>query len=251
MNQQTLVISISPNYTCLIDEDDFNLVSRFKWFADRHGSITYAKTISNGISTRMHRLVMKARKGKQVDHINGDGLDNRKSNLKISNQRANAQNSARSTGISGYRGVFIAGEKMWRARISNKKKMHHLGYFVTPLEAALAYDKAADEIYGPFGFRNFPTVISIDKAVQWIKHAGGSFFSCGFYKRKPPKTFRMMSCRKGVSKYSRGGSLKFVPEEKDLINVYDMVNKCYRFINLCSIVFMVNGGVEKRVIAEK
>jgi hypothetical protein len=252
MNQQAITIAIRHNVACLIDEEDLELVSRFIWFADRRKFVAYAKTLSRRVNTTMHRLVMKAKKGQQVDHINGDGLDNRKQNLKLSTGSSNQQNAHnKRRSISGYRGVYPSSNNKWRTQLTHKKKRYHLGVYETTLEAAIAYDNAADSLYGPFGYRNFPTLVSKESAIKWLKNAGGKFFSVGFYKREYIKSFRLLTGRKCVTKYSNGGSLRFNPEKRDLINVYDMVHKCYRFINLRSLVFLVNEGVEKRVVQSK
>lgn len=105
----------------------------------------------------MHQDIMGA-KGKQVvDHINKNGLDNRRCNLRVCTVRQNAQNHKRfATNTSGYTGVNLEGKK-WRARLrGNDSKKIHVGNFNTPEEAAVARDKKALELRGEFACLNFP-----------------------------------------------------------------------------------------------
>lgn len=104
----------------------------------------------------MHRIIMNCPEDRQVDHINGDGLDNRKSNLRVCTQRQNSCNTLKySTNKSGYKGVsFSKDTNKWRATIVVNYKQIHLGLFNTPEEAAEAYINKAREIQGEFFPKN-------------------------------------------------------------------------------------------------
>jgi hypothetical protein len=91
------------------------------------------------------------------DHINRNGLDNRRSNLRIANKQQNCWNSRDRGGVSRFKGVhWKVAEGKWAAAISHDGIRKHLGYFVSEREAAEAYDDAAITFQGEFAFLNFP-----------------------------------------------------------------------------------------------
>ena len=103
----------------------------------------------------IHRLIMNAPRGMEVDHINGDTFDNRRSNLRLCTHAENARNLRTSKqGSSRFRGVYWhTCRQNWMARIRNT----YLGSFKSETAAALAFDRAADELFGEFrGPRNLP-----------------------------------------------------------------------------------------------
>lgn len=101
----------------------------------------------------LHRYIMKPRKGYQVDHINGNRLDNRKENLRICVNGSNSRNKGQFSGA--YKGVhFASKQNKWVAQITKNYKMHHLGTFVSPEDAAIAYNKAAKRLHGKYAFIN-------------------------------------------------------------------------------------------------
>lgn len=103
----------------------------------------------------MHRVIMKAPKGGLVDHRNGNGLDNRRSNLRRATRSQNQQNRKGSSGR--FKGVFpVTGYPTWRAALCAGYKYVHLGTFKTQKEAAMAYDVAAKAKYGEYALLNFP-----------------------------------------------------------------------------------------------
>jgi len=105
----------------------------------------------------MHRVILDAPMNMLVDHINGNGLDNRRENLRICTNTENLRNRGKDRdNTSGYKGVVIKkGEKKFRAQIRVNQKTIHLGSFSTPEEAARAYDDAAREYFGEFAWTNF------------------------------------------------------------------------------------------------
>ena len=148
------LIPLSGGYVSIVDDDDYNELSRHSWSGavdGRQKELVYARSWTGGA---MHRRIMKASKGLVVDHINHDTLDNRKANLRICTNTQNTQWQANRPGKTGYRGVHI-NKTRFQARIRNDGKSIHIGYFATALEAARAYDTAALDLRGEFAVLNF------------------------------------------------------------------------------------------------
>lgn len=141
----------------IVDDIDFCRFGQFRWclcgpgYAGR--SMPKSKTM-----VLMHRLVIGAGKGEIVDHINGNKLDNRRSNLRICNSQQNIVNSKiYKTNSSGYRGVsWDAGSRKWRAAICVNGKRKYLGVFSNKEDAARCYDMSAITNFGLFATINFP-----------------------------------------------------------------------------------------------
>jgi hypothetical protein len=102
----------------------------------------------------MHRLFAGA-PGMDVDHINGNGLDNRRCNLRPATRSQNNMNRAKRRGVSKFKGVSPKRGK-WRAYLKTGKKQHNLGVFESEYDAARAYDVKAKEMFGEFARVNFP-----------------------------------------------------------------------------------------------
>ena len=120
--------------------------------SDQHGLRRKRATL------QIHRLITEAPKGMHVDHINGNPLDNRKSNLRICTHAENQRNrGANKNNTSGYKGVsWHKRNKKWACQIKHNYKKIHVGNYATPEEAARAYDAKAKEFQGEFAYLNFP-----------------------------------------------------------------------------------------------
>jgi len=104
----------------------------------------------------MHRRLISVPSPLVIDHINGNGLDNRKANLRPATVAQNAQNAGKRKNRSGYKGVWFAKEKRrWRAAIWHNNSRKYLGCFKSPPEAAKAYDNAAKKYHKEFAVLNF------------------------------------------------------------------------------------------------
>lgn len=156
-------IQLTKGFYALVDDDDFELISSFNWHYQPKRKTGYAigHIVINGKRTtrRMHRMIMKPVGKEQVDHINGNGLDNRRLNLRITNARGNAINR-RSNPRSGFKGVRKLytcknGAEMFIASIGPKNNHKIIGYFNCIIKAAKAYDKAALSLYGDMAALNF------------------------------------------------------------------------------------------------
>ncbi len=153
-------IVLSQRRYALVDNSDFDYLNQWKWYAIKCNKSFYAVRNSkwkNGkhYPIKMHRLIMNTPKGKQVDHKDGNGLNNQRSNLRNCTARQNSMNRRKhSNSSSKFKGVTkVAGK--WKARISFKNKLIHIGNFYTQEEAAKEYDKKAKELHKEFALLNF------------------------------------------------------------------------------------------------
>lgn len=146
-------IKLTKGKFAIIDDEDFLWLDQYRWHADAGGNrkIFYAR--ANGINEsgkrckiHMHRLIMNCPRGMFVDHLNGNGLDNRRSNLRICTHAENTKNQKSRGGKSQYRGVTAHGDK-WRARITVNYKRIHLGLFEDEEDAYLAVLAAQEKYY--------------------------------------------------------------------------------------------------------
>lgn len=150
-------IYTSNGYCVKIDQADYGLVSKFKWRAVKRGSTLYAETKIERKTIVMHRLILGCKKGHEVDHVDGDGLNNTKENIRICTRFENQQNrGVFRNNKSGYCGVYFDSrkKKSWRAEINANNKRYFLGYFHTPREAAISYNNAATRLHGNFAKLN-------------------------------------------------------------------------------------------------
>jgi hypothetical protein len=151
-------IRLTQGKITVIDTRDWLRVSRYKrWHAVNWGGRFYAATtLKNGRKLYLHRLLLNAPADAQIDHINGNTLDNRRSNLRISTASTNQQNRHRVQGHIPYKGVYRHTDGRFIARIKVRNTQYWLGSFKTALEAARAYDRKARYYFGAFARVNFP-----------------------------------------------------------------------------------------------
>ncbi len=145
-----------------IDPEDFAAVSKRRWYAKRGPCAWYAISCVRRGKRRhyllMHRFIMKPSRGMVIDHINHDGLDNRKANLRIVTHQQNTWNSRRGLrqGKSMYKGVSWDGNvRKWAATMRIEGKCRRLGFFKDEISAAKAYDAAAKKHRGEYALINF------------------------------------------------------------------------------------------------
>ena len=149
------------NVYAIIDKNDLPTVIGYHWYPAKGGNTKtmYAKARVSMKSTRvsLHRVIIgDIPEGYEVDHANGNGLDNRRRNLRIATREQNARNIAHPTSnTSGYKGVSMDQRtKKWVAHIRYGNKKHYLGSFQTRKDAAIAYNQKAEEVHGDFAALN-------------------------------------------------------------------------------------------------
>ena len=143
-------IKLTQGKYALVDKENFEYLNQLKWCFDGR----YAQSFQNGSKVRMHRIISNAPSGLEVDHINGNGLDNRKLNIRLCLHKDNGRNlKLQRRNKSGQKGVEKVKNK-WRSSIVVDYRKNHIGYFYTKQEAALAYNNSALKNYGRFARLN-------------------------------------------------------------------------------------------------
>lgn len=165
----TREITLTQGKVALVDDDDYESLSRHKWFAHRGACTWYAIRkptrreagcrMSTGYSDRrpairMHRVVMDAPGNLMVDHINHNGLDNRRCNLRLADDFQNQYNRRVSVANkTGYKGVsYIKADRKWSATIRCMGNRNYLGRFDSPEAANAAYVQASKRLHGEFSY---------------------------------------------------------------------------------------------------
>ena len=145
-------IPLTKGKVALVDDDDFDMLSKFKWYYGNR----YAVRHDNSTKTRrpmfMHRVIIGTPDGMDTDHINGDKLDNRKCNLRVCTRSQNQINAlCRRNSKSGLRGVhWSERNKRWVAQMRFNGRKLSLGYFTSKLAASKAYCEQVKLLYGEF-----------------------------------------------------------------------------------------------------
>ena len=156
-NDKIRYIALTKGKFAIVDAEDYDRLMRHKWTAVCFGGRFYAQRNGGGYSIMMHREIMHAPKGMVVDHINGNGLDNRKCNLRICTQSQNILNSRPRGGSSRFKGVYYDKTRnKYVAFVWENRRPVHIGRYEDEIEAARARDYRAVEIGGLYVWLNFP-----------------------------------------------------------------------------------------------
>lgn len=149
-------IRLTRGKVALIDDADFDLVGRHKWCADQIGTNWYAVRRVNGKRVYLHHTLMPGcPEGMVRDHVDRDGLNNQRSNLRLATRGQNGANCGKKRPHTLYKGVSARGGR-YGARIGANYRYYSLGRYDTPEQAARAYDAAARKLHGEFAALNFP-----------------------------------------------------------------------------------------------
>lgn len=148
-------ISLSRGLYAIVDDEDYDELSRWHWYADSHGYAARKVPGEMGM-VYMHRILLNF-PSQETDHINANRQDNRKCNLRPATIAQNQYNQYNPRGASEYKGVsWNTKAKKWYATIkASRGKPIYLGGFIDEVEAALIYDKAAKILHGAFASLNF------------------------------------------------------------------------------------------------
>jgi hypothetical protein len=169
------ILKVGHNYSALVDDSDYVMVSAFKWRPYKHkkNHTVYARTDRNDVAgvrrcLLMHRLILGIYdRSILVDHRDGDGLNNQRFNIRSCTSRQNVQHRLVVVSRSGFLGVTFDGSvkrsKPWKATIGYLGRYTNLGRYSSPQEAALAYNKGASLICGEFASLNW--VSDVDNPV--------------------------------------------------------------------------------------
>lgn len=153
-------IALTQGKVTLVDDLDYERLNQWKWYANKQHNTWYAvrgiRDYGKVTMIRMHREILHTPVGMDTDHKDGDGLNNRRNNLRCATTAQNHQNGRSRKGTSRFKGVCRnrrAGK--WKAYIHAEGRTVHLGCFDSETDAAKAYDNAAQRYFGDFACTNF------------------------------------------------------------------------------------------------
>jgi len=153
-------IILSNGRVTLVDDEDYDHLSQFRWY-QHHSGYAVRSIYPNGRckakQVSMHSLLIDRPEGMVIDHIDGNTLNNQKTNLRVCTKRQNTFNSSmQCNNTSGFKGVALIHMKTpkWLASIKYEGKTYRIGCFTDKLDAARAYNKAAKEYFGDFARLN-------------------------------------------------------------------------------------------------
>jgi hypothetical protein len=169
----TRELLMAGGLVALIDDGDVDLVRAhngraYKWSGRRDCNAIYVQAWQYREGGRkkitLHQLLLNAPRGTKIDHINGNGLDNRRANLRLCTNAQNSANQRKQTTRKGkrtyseFKGVsWRKDDNRWTAQVGVAYHLYHLGFYSSETEAALAYNKAATFCFGPFAKLNMVT----------------------------------------------------------------------------------------------
>jgi hypothetical protein len=147
-------INLTRGFVTIVDDEDHEALARFRWYASGKPPYIYAQRDERRDGLRraimMHRVIASAPPRLVVDHLNGDGLDNRRANLRVCSQSHNIGNARpdRRNNKTGFKGVSWRPDKRkYAAQIAVRRKTRHLGFFDTAEDASAAYQRASREAF--------------------------------------------------------------------------------------------------------
>lgn len=151
-------VKLTKGKVALVDDEDYEWLNQYSWHASGNADgVFYARGYFRGRNVKMHRLILGILDdlGVEGEHIDGDGFNNQRSNLRVATRSQNGANR-KGTGVSKYRGVSFQRKrsKPWMAAVQKDKQWKFIGRYHTEKEAAEAYNRVAAEIHGEFAYLN-------------------------------------------------------------------------------------------------
>lgn len=142
--------------TVLIDRKDYHLISDYRWSLIKRERTFYATARINGVPVLMHRLILDATESNlDVDHRDGNGLNNTRANLRLATRSQNASNRRLSNKHGVYKGAnWNKVIKRWVVKVCKDRKVHYGGCFINEHDAAIAYNELAKKLHGEFALVN-------------------------------------------------------------------------------------------------
>lgn len=159
------LIPLPKEKSARVDDADYDFLSQWRWLMNPAG---YVVRYEDQRQVPMHRVILGAEPGKEVDHRDGDPLNNQRSNLRLCTHAENMKNRAAHRGsVSRFKGVYPDPRRsVWRAQIRSNGSKASLGTFTREEDAARAYDEAALRLHGDFARLNFPLCDSEPSAAR-------------------------------------------------------------------------------------
>jgi hypothetical protein len=153
----TKIIPLAGGHFALVDDEDYERVSALKWHLSPTGYGAARTPRPERKLVQLHRFILNPPDDMQVDHINGNGLDCRRENMRLATHQQNQQNRpGEKRRLSKYKGVWLDDRyrKPWRAQIKADRTRYDLGRFASEDDAARAYNDAAKKLHGEFAWLN-------------------------------------------------------------------------------------------------
>ncbi len=148
-------IKLNNGSSITVDDEDLELVSKYKWYINSHRQGKYISIVNNQ-RVKIHRMILNVSDPMvKIDHKNGDTFDNRKENLRIATNSQNQANKPKVKGTSRFKGVHKRKCGGWHCQIAINRKKIYIGVFDDEVKAAISYDIKAKELSGEFAKTNF------------------------------------------------------------------------------------------------
>lgn len=161
LKQMAKEIQLTQGKVAIVDDDMYEYLNQWKWHVNKQGNTYYVirnkcTLLKKRVYESMHRLIMKPDKGFVIDHLDGNGLNNQRNNLRICTVSQNSMNRNKTVkNKSGFKGViWWERNSTWKAEIRHNKKKIYLGYYKNIIDAARAYNEAALKYHGEFANLN-------------------------------------------------------------------------------------------------
>jgi len=183
-----------------------------------------------------------------VDHLNGDTLDNRRENLRICEHYENMQNVRHIRSRTGFLHVAPSPPNSWCIKMRVKKKLTYFGFYRSKYVTGIFADQIFVKRTGPFVLKNFPEKISSCFLAEFIDGTNGRIFKVVFSRRSDGRQ-RELLCRTSVKVNQAGGTIPFDPISLGLFSVYDVQKRSYRFIPLENVICIRFAKTNYRVVA--